>query len=86
MIQMRIQFLQFQSVFKFWDSNEDKFVNDLKALKIIVTVVQNRIEDLRNVASEYIELQNSQLAKRKLDKFDDILNLIVLEINELEVS
>ncbi|EGT34038.1 hypothetical protein CAEBREN_12077 [Caenorhabditis brenneri] len=84
MIHLRVQFLHFQSVYKQTDCHNEKIENDLKALKIIVMVVQNRLEELKSIVLEYTELNNLSGMKRKIDDFGYIVTQIVLEIKEFE--
>ncbi|KAF1753707.1 hypothetical protein GCK72_020264 [Caenorhabditis remanei] len=82
MIHLRVQFLHFQSVYK--QSEADLIENDVKALKIIVMVVQNRIEELKSIAVEYTELKNMEVVRQKIEDFDYVVTQVVMEIREFE--
>uniref|UniRef100_A0A1I7UW12 Glutaredoxin domain-containing protein n=1 Tax=Caenorhabditis tropicalis TaxID=1561998 RepID=A0A1I7UW12_9PELO len=84
LIHLRVQFLHFQSFYKEWNSHNERVENDLKALKIILMVVQNRIEELKSIVSEYTELKNMSSMKRKIEDFDLIVTQIILEMKEFE--
>ncbi|CAO4380839.1 unnamed protein product [Caenorhabditis nigoni] len=82
MIHLRVQFLHFQSFYK--KEGPENIENDLKAMKIILMVVQNKIEDLKSIIPEYMEIKNIGMVKLKIEDFDLVVTEIVLEMKEFE--
>ncbi|PIC28784.1 hypothetical protein B9Z55_020590 [Caenorhabditis nigoni] len=82
MIHLRVQFLHFQSFYK--KEGPENIENDLKAMKIILMVVQNKIEDLKSTIPEYLEIKNIGMVKQKIEDFDLVVTEIVLEMKEFE--
>ncbi|ULT91368.1 hypothetical protein L3Y34_009159 [Caenorhabditis briggsae] len=82
MIHLRVQFLHFQSFYE--KEGLENIGNDLKAMKIILMVVQNKIEELKSIIPEYLEIKNIGMVKQKIEDFDLVVTEIVLEMKEFE--
>ncbi|CCF23344.1 Glutaredoxin domain-containing protein [Caenorhabditis elegans] len=80
MIQLRVQFLHFQSIF--YHQNKAKIEHEKKSLNVIIIVVQNQIDDIKLIVGEYFKIKNLQMLKTIIDSFEYTLNKIAFEISK----
>lgn len=83
MIQLRVQFLHFQSIF--YHQNKAKIEHEKKSLNVIIIVVQNQIDDIKLIVGEYFKIKNLQMLKTIIDSFEYTLNKIAFEISKAKV-